>query len=168
MTPWQIDPQTGIAFDLAAPMLGRSRPCRYADAPLTALGRRFALAKRAYFAQAVLLLPDSEDIFMQLKHLAGLALIASLSACSSMDGASSDSAAAAAPDRFKDKCNAEVVQDMLGQRVTPDLSKQIKEKAGAKSVRVLGPTDAMTMDYKSTRLNIDTDEAEVIDRITCG
>ncbi|WP_417660356.1 I78 family peptidase inhibitor [Pseudomonas sp.] len=109
---------------------------------------------------------------MQLKHLAGLALIASLSACSSMDGGSSDTAsdtaAAVASDRFKDKCNAEAVQDMLGQRVTPALSKQIKEKAGAKSVRVLGPTDPMTMDYKSSRLNIDTDEAEIIDRITCG
>lgn len=105
---------------------------------------------------------------MQLKHLAGLALIASLSACSSMDSGTSDTAAAVASDRFKDKCNAEAVQDMLGQRVTPALSKQIKEKAGAKTVRVLGPTDPMTMDYKSSRLNIDTDEAEVIDRITCG
>ncbi|ARU89551.1 I78 family peptidase inhibitor [Pseudomonas sp. M30-35] len=105
---------------------------------------------------------------MQLKHLAGLALIASLSACSSMDSGSSDTASAVASDRFKDKCNAEAVQDMLGQRVTPALSKQIKEKAGAKSVRVLGPADPMTMDYKSSRLNIDTDEAEVIDRITCG
>ncbi|WP_339511058.1 I78 family peptidase inhibitor [Pseudomonas sp. RL_15y_Pfl2_60] len=109
---------------------------------------------------------------MQLKHLAGLALIALLSACSSMDSGSSDSdsnsAAATASDRFKDKCNADVVQDMLGKRVTPELRKQIKEKAGAKSVRVLGPTDPMTMDYKSSRLNIDTDEADVIDRITCG
>ncbi|MFI8479908.1 I78 family peptidase inhibitor [Pseudomonas sp. NPDC078700] len=105
---------------------------------------------------------------MQLKHLAGLALIASLGACSSMDNSNSDSAAPAAHDRFKDKCNADVVQDMLGQRVTSELTKQIKEKAGAKSVRVLGPADPMTMDYKSSRLNIDTDEAEVIDRITCG
>ncbi|MGX5220529.1 MULTISPECIES: I78 family peptidase inhibitor [Pseudomonas] len=104
---------------------------------------------------------------MQLKHLAGLALIVSLSACSSVDNSSS-SAETATTDRFKDKCNADVVQDMLGKRVTPELRKQIKEKSGAKSVRVLGPADPMTMDYKSSRLNIDTDEADVIDRITCG
>lgn len=104
---------------------------------------------------------------MQLKHLAGLALIVSLSACSSVDNSSS-STETTTTDRFKDRCNADVVQDMLGQHVTPQLTKQIKEKAGAKSVRVLGPADPMTMDYKSSRLNIDTDEAEVIDRITCG
>lgn len=102
---------------------------------------------------------------MTVKALAGLALLTALSACSSVD---SSTDAPAPADRFKAKCNAEVVQDMRGQTVSNQLVKQIQEKAGAKSVRVLGPTDPMTMDYISSRLNIDTDEAEVIDRITCG
>lgn len=101
---------------------------------------------------------------MQLKHLVGLACLTVLTACSSVD--SSDDGAPAS--QLSGRCDAAAVQDMLGKSVTPDLVKKIRAASGAKTSRVLGPNDPMTMDYNASRLNIDTDEADVIDRITCG
>jgi hypothetical protein len=94
-----------------------------------------------------------------------VALLTILAGCSSVD---SPDSAAAKPANPSGTCNAEAVQGYLGQTVTPELVKQIRAQAGARTARVLAPSDAMTLDYNSRRLNIDTDEAEVIDRITCG
>ncbi|KFX68225.1 hypothetical protein TMS3_0118445 [Pseudomonas taeanensis MS-3] len=93
-----------------------------------------------------------------------LVLLAILAGCSSVDSPDT----AANPVNPSGKCNADAVQSYLGQTATPGLVKQIRQQAGARTARVLRPSDAMTLDYNSRRLNIDTDEAEVIDRITCG
>lgn len=101
---------------------------------------------------------------MQFKHLVGLACLTVLTACSSVD--STDEAVPASS--LGGRCDASAVQNMLGKSVTPELVKKMRTASGAKTSRVLGPSDPMTLDYNPTRLNIDTDEADVIDRITCG
>lgn len=93
-----------------------------------------------------------------------LALLAVLAGCSSVDGSKTP----AAPANPNGVCNAELVQGMLGQTATAEQVEQARQHAGARSVRVLAPGDAVTLDYNSQRLNIDIDEAEVIQQINCG
>jgi len=102
---------------------------------------------------------------MRLTHLSSIALLAVLAGCSSNDTATP---AAQQPASQDGRCNAEAVQNLLGQTVTSALVDQAQSQAGAQTTRVLSPGDAVTMDYNSQRLNIDIDEAESIVRITCG
>lgn len=101
---------------------------------------------------------------MRFTHLSSLALIAVLAGCSSADKPEQ----ADQPANLDGRCNAEAVQNLLGQTVTRELVDQAQSQAGAQTTRVLSPGDAVTMDYNSQRLNIDIDEAESIVRITCG
>jgi hypothetical protein len=94
-------------------------------------------------------------------HLASLSLLALLAGCSSQP--SSQSAAEISGD-----CSVDNLQGMLGQTASAELVEQIQQQANAKTLRVLAPGDAATMDYNPQRLNIDIDESEVIIRLTCG
>ncbi|MGB4075352.1 I78 family peptidase inhibitor [Pseudomonas sp.] len=99
---------------------------------------------------------------MDLRHpLASLTLLALLAGCSS-----SQPAQPAA--EITGECNVDNLQDMLGQNASAELIEQLQQQANAKTLRVLAPGDAATMDYNPQRLNIDIDESEVIIRLTCG
>ena len=65
-------------------------------------------------------------------------------------------------------CNADSLQALVGQQATETVTAQATADSGATSVRVLGPNDAATMDFREDRLNIHTDDAGVIERIGCG
>lgn len=65
-------------------------------------------------------------------------------------------------------CNADAVQGLVGQEATEALVAQATADSGSASVRVLKPDDAATMDFRQDRLNINTDDAGVIERISCG
>lgn len=94
-----------------------------------------------------------------------LALLLVLAGCSSLDDTSTSAAQPASSDGT---CNSAAVQNMLGKTATAEQVEQARQQAGAHSVRVLAPGDAVTLDYNSRRLNIDIDEAEVIEQISCG
>ncbi|MCY1528926.1 Peptidase inhibitor I78 family protein [compost metagenome] len=102
---------------------------------------------------------------MRLKTIvSSLALLAVLTGCSSADKPATPESQAKGPGA----CNAEVVQSLLGQIATADVVKQAHQLSGAQTARVLAPGDVMTMDYNARRLNINIDESEVIEQITCG
>jgi len=65
-------------------------------------------------------------------------------------------------------CNADGVQNLVGQEATETLTAQATADSGATSVRVLGPNDAATMDFRGDRLNVLTDDAGVIQSLSCG
>lgn len=92
-------------------------------------------------------------------HLASLAVIALLAACSSQEPAQQTS---------QRECNVDKLQDLLGQTINVTLVEQIQQQAGAEQVRVLAPRDSATMDYNPQRLSIDIDDAEAILRLSCG
>lgn len=94
-------------------------------------------------------------------HLASLSILALLAGCSS-----SQPAQPAA--EITGDCNVENLQGVLGQNASAELIEQVQRQANAKTLRVLAPGDAATMDYNPQRLNIDIDESEVIIRLTCG
>lgn len=65
-------------------------------------------------------------------------------------------------------CDAEPVQGLIGQEATEATVTKATADSGSASVRVLKPGDAATMDFREDRLNINTDDAGVIERISCG
>ncbi len=65
-------------------------------------------------------------------------------------------------------CNADAVQSLVGEEASEAVVSRATADSGSASVRVLGPTDAATMDFREDRLNILTDEAGVIEQLSCG
>lgn len=65
-------------------------------------------------------------------------------------------------------CNAEAASGLVGQPATPTNVEAARIAAGATSVRALGPTDPMTMDYRIDRLNVIKDAAGAIVQVRCG
>lgn len=94
---------------------------------------------------------------------ASLALLAVLTGCSS-------TAAPEAPGSGKPShgCKAEAVPGMLGKQATAERIERARQQTGAQRVRVLAPGDAVSMEHDPQRLNIEIDEAEVIQHIRCG
>jgi len=86
----------------------------------------------------------------------------------SADGATS---AAPAVDPAADTgrtCNADALQDLVGQEASETVVAQATADSGATSVRVLGPDDVATMDFRNDRLTITTDARRIIQTINCG
>ena len=65
-------------------------------------------------------------------------------------------------------CDAGPVQSLVGQEANEAVVARATADSGSANVRVLGPNDAATMDFRQDRLNILTDDAGVIERLGCG
>lgn len=65
-------------------------------------------------------------------------------------------------------CSGEAVQALVGQEATETVVAQATADSGATSVRVLGPDDMATMDFRADRLTITTDVDRVIQTLVCG
>lgn len=98
---------------------------------------------------------------MALRHsLVSLSLLALLTACSSQPTPPAT--------EVSGDCSTEHVQGVLGQHASAERIEQLQQQTHAKTLRVLAPGDAVTLDYNPQRLNIDIDESEVIIRLSCG
>jgi PBP1b-binding outer membrane lipoprotein LpoB len=60
-------------------------------------------------------------------------------------------------------CGAAGLQDLIGQPAS-----MLETMKFSQPVRVIRPGMAVTMDYFAGRLNIETDAADRITRVTCG
>jgi hypothetical protein len=60
-------------------------------------------------------------------------------------------------------CGMERVQHYVGQPRT-----EVPRSAMPDNYRVVGPDDAMTMDYRPDRLTIRVDEQDVVESMACG
>ncbi len=65
-------------------------------------------------------------------------------------------------------CRADAAQQLVGQPRSEKLGQDALRLTGAKAIRWIKPGDAVTMDYRTDRLNIDLDEAGKVVRIHCG
>ncbi|WP_343525235.1 I78 family peptidase inhibitor [Sphingomonas sp.] len=65
-------------------------------------------------------------------------------------------------------CGDGRVADLMGKRWNESMRAATLARAGAKTLRVIAPGMAVTMDYRVDRLNIETDAAGTITRIRCG
>ena len=65
-------------------------------------------------------------------------------------------------------CDAAPGQGFVGQKLSDKLQSDAQKSTGSGSVRVIRPGQAVTMDFRSDRLNIEVDDKETVTRITCG
>lgn len=66
------------------------------------------------------------------------------------------------------QCNAGKAQALVGQAATASLGTRTLKLSGARTIRWIRPSDMVTMDYRSDRLNIEVDRRNRISAIRCG
>lgn len=64
-------------------------------------------------------------------------------------------------------CNAAAVQDLVGKPAAANAA-DAQRRTGATTTRSYESGSAVTMDYRADRLNIETDAAGVIVKLSCG
>lgn len=65
-------------------------------------------------------------------------------------------------------CDAAAVQNLVGQAYTEAVGKDAQARSRSKSMRLIRPGMAVTMDFRNDRLNIEVDDKSVITAIRCG
>jgi hypothetical protein len=93
-------------------------------------------------------------------------LTLSLSACAATPPANVRTGGPLPPQH--DPCTADAAHAYVGQVASADVVEQARRAAGAEVARVLHPNEAVTMEYRAGRLNLDVDERNVIVRLRCG
>ncbi|AZE35149.1 putative lipoprotein [Pseudomonas chlororaphis subsp. aureofaciens] len=66
------------------------------------------------------------------------------------------------------RCEAKAAEFAIGKKASPELLEQARTRAGAQNARILKPNDMITLEYRSDRLNLNTDNNLVITRVNCG
>ncbi len=66
------------------------------------------------------------------------------------------------------RCNAGAAQGFVGREARPGVVQRAKRSARARTVRVIRPDQAVTMDFRSDRLNVDVDRRNTIRGVRCG
>jgi len=65
-------------------------------------------------------------------------------------------------------CSKALVADLKGKRWDPARVEAVRTRAKARTIRVLGPTAAATMDYSPDRLTVQLDARSRVVSIECG
>lgn len=68
----------------------------------------------------------------------------------------------------RDECRPGPAQRFVGRVFRPAVAQQAKRLSGARSVRVIRPGMAVTMDYRGDRLNVTLDARNVVTGLRCG
>lgn len=66
------------------------------------------------------------------------------------------------------ECSAQAAQYAVGQKTSVELATELMKKTGSRTLRWVPPRTAVTMDFRSDRLNIAYDDSMVITQISCG
>lgn len=65
-------------------------------------------------------------------------------------------------------CNAPAAQFAVGYWQTDALAEEVRNRTGAKQVRVLRPDQVTTMEYSEQRVNLEVDASNRVTRVRCG
>jgi hypothetical protein len=77
-------------------------------------------------------------------------------------------ACATAPDAPAGRCSADGLADLVGREGTSALGAEALRRSGARTIRWIRPGDAVTMDFREDRLNLNLDAAGRLERANCG
>lgn len=100
-----------------------------------------------------------------------LASLGTLLAAVMLAGCSSTSESAKSPvvaEAGSGRCEAKAAEFTIGQKASPELLEQARTRSGSQTARVLRPNDMITLEYRSDRLNLNTDASLIITRVNCG
>ncbi|MFJ4249771.1 I78 family peptidase inhibitor [Pseudomonas sp. NPDC089741] len=103
---------------------------------------------------------------LKFATLGALLAAAMLAGCSTNSSESAKDAVAT--ESGHSRCEATAAEFAIGKKASPELLEQARAKAGAQNARFLKPTDMITLEYRSDRLNLNTDTNLVITRVNCG
>jgi uncharacterized lipoprotein YajG len=95
--------------------------------------------------------------------LPGLAAVVLLAGCAAQGDARPQTPSPLA----QGSCGAEKVGSYLGVVSNDEVLAKIKSASGAQTLRVVGPHDVMTMDFREDRLTITTDDKGRIKTLRC-
>jgi len=101
---------------------------------------------------------------MRTVSIASMAAMTMLAGCAAQ-GVTHPDPAAAPP--AADACGASKVSRFIGMQKSDEVLAKIKSASGAQTLRVVGPNDAMTMDFREDRLTVTTDENGRIKTLRC-
>ena len=65
-------------------------------------------------------------------------------------------------------CNAQAVQDLVGQYASALIAEGARQRAGAQRVRMIGHDEMVTKEYDAGRLNLQLDAQGRVARVYCG
>ncbi len=65
-------------------------------------------------------------------------------------------------------CATQSLAGLVGRAATTELGAEAMRSANARTIRWIRPGDAVTMDYRTDRLNIDLDAANRVTGFRCG
>lgn len=99
----------------------------------------------------------------KLVSLGSLLAVVALAGCSTQNTATEPAVEAG-----HSRCDAQAAAFAIGQKASSELLEQARTKAGAQTARILMPHDAMTLEYRSDRLNLSADGSAIITRVNCG
>ncbi|MFJ2483774.1 I78 family peptidase inhibitor [Pseudomonas sp. NPDC087598] len=102
---------------------------------------------------------------LKFATLGALMAAAMLAGCSTT---SSESAKDPVAPEAGSRCEATAAEFAIGKKASPALLEQARAKAGAQNARFLKPDDMITLEYRSDRLNLNTDNGLVVTRVNCG
>lgn len=88
-------------------------------------------------------------------------LLGSVVACTTMPPPDADTGATG-------PCNADNASWAVGQAATPEVVERARAGSNSRDVRVIEPGQAVTMDHRPDRLNIDVNERGAITGLRCG
>lgn len=102
-----------------------------------------------------------------------LASLGSLLAAALLAGCSTTSTepatdAAATTETGHSRCEAKAAEFTIGKQASPQLLDEARKRAGAQNARFLQPDDMVTLEYRSDRLNLNTDAGHIVTRVNCG
>ncbi|WQG57340.1 I78 family peptidase inhibitor [Pseudomonas sp. RTB3] len=103
----------------------------------------------------------------KLASFGSLLAALALAGCST-PGASEPGKDAAVADSGHTRCESKAAEFAVGQKASPQLLDQARTRAGAQNARVLKPSDMVTLEYRSDRLNLNADDRSIITRVNCG
>lgn len=66
------------------------------------------------------------------------------------------------------ECSADSAQYAVGQKTNVALAIELMKKTGSRTLRWIPPRTAVTMDFRSDRLNVAYDDDMAITQISCG
>ncbi len=72
------------------------------------------------------------------------------------------------PKPAADECGAGKLGSYLGQPATGDTLAKVRQTIGHDRIRTINPGDAVTMDFRPDRLNIEVGDDGRIKRLRCG
>lgn len=65
-------------------------------------------------------------------------------------------------------CDATLAQGLIGRAIDPNVGAEAMRLSGAGALRWIGPNQAVTMDYRPDRLNVEYDASRRVTEIRCG